>query len=254
MSWALKGLDGPLKNKIIPLSAGLTLGRQAAVVVADVKASSIHARITQGQGTRDEWYIEDNSSKNGTRIKGERITRALLSLGVVFYIGDQGFEVITVKPEATSLTPPTNLKTGGSVTATIAQIEGLPPQPPRYWNNVLAEFLGKYLTKFTERKCVMTPLDPALVLEFIRGVQVTSKWVLGYGPRRIGASSVDLPIWEPGAPAICFEVFPSTDGIVFKTKFPDQVTLNGQKVDSQVLRVGDSIRINETIIEVDFTE
>jgi hypothetical protein len=88
----------------------------------------------------------------------------------------------------------------------------------------------------------------------VRGVQANSKWVLGFGPRKIGASSLDLPIWEPGAPAVCFEILPSSDGLIFKTAHPDIVLLNGAGVDSEVLRLGDTIRIMDTIIEVDFTE
>jgi len=85
-------------------------------------------------------------------------------------------------------------------------------------------------------------------------VQVNSKWTLGYGPRKVGPSVLDLPIWEPGAPAVCFELVPSGEGVVFKTNHPELVRINGEGLDSRVLHVGDTIRINETIIEVDFAE
>lgn len=247
MSWALKGLAGPLNGKTFPMKSGLTLGRQGQVVVPDLKASSIHARITQGAGGL--WLLEDNSSKNGTRIGGERITSAKLTNGSVFFIGEQGFEVIETKGETTSAAPP------------LPDVMSAPPEPPppppkerRYWHELLAEFLEKNKGLFSERKRPVSALNPALILEFVRGVQVSSRWVLGYGPRKVGPNSLDLPLWEPGAPAVCFEILPSTDGIVFKTAHPDLVHVNGVGVDSHVLRVGDTIQINETLIEVDFTE
>jgi hypothetical protein len=155
-----------------------------------------------------------------------------LTEGAKFWIGDSEFEVLSIIPE----------------------IKPKPAKNQRYWHEVLAEFLSHYTDKFKDRPRPMSPLDPALVLEFVRGTQVNSKWILGFGPRKIGSNSVDLPIWEPGAPAVCFEVLPSHDGLLFRTKHPDIVKLNGEEVDSQVLRMGDTIRILDTVIEVDFTE
>jgi hypothetical protein len=133
----------------------------------------------------------------------------------------------------------------------------LPPPPEktrRYWHEILAEFVAANQESFSERKRPVTPLNPAVVLEFVRGLQVSSKWILGYGPRKVGPSVLDLPIWEPGAPAVCFEILPSSDGIVFKTAHPKLVTVNGEALDTHVLHVGDKIQINETIIEVDFEQ
>ena len=73
----------------------MTLGRQGDIVVPDTKSSSIHARIVTHEG---KMYLTDNNSKNGTRIDGERITKAIkLKAGLKFYIGDQGFEVVEIQ-------------------------------------------------------------------------------------------------------------------------------------------------------------
>src|ERR1700722_11341007 len=91
MGWILKGLGGPLKGKTFRVTDGITLGRQGVIVIPDLKASSVHARIKQlADG---DWVLADNSSKNGTRIDGERITQVGLSHGLRFFIGDQGFEI-----------------------------------------------------------------------------------------------------------------------------------------------------------------
>jgi len=338
MSWSLKGVAGALKNKIFPLKPGLTLGRQGDLVVPDTKASSIHARVIQDAS--GHLLITDNNSKNGTRIKGERVAEVPVKAGTVFYIGDQGFEIIqqgedetpapapktkaksrprekvpdlveldelTPAPPARAAAPPPTPAVKAKrelpkldpeetkapipvpeegtlpplpleVEALVEKSPNIPPQddlpeppparedelevvpeapapkPKRYWHEILAEFMATNQEDFQEKKKPVSALNPAVVLEFVRGLQVSTHWVLGYGPRKIGPNSLDLPIFEPGAPAVCFEIFPSADGIVFKTNHPELVLLNGQAVDSNTLRVGDVIRINETLIEVDFEE
>jgi pSer/pThr/pTyr-binding forkhead associated (FHA) protein len=298
MSLALKGLNGPLKNTSHPLKPGLTLGRKGDVVVQDRKASSIHARISES--APGHWVLEDNDSKNGVRVDGARVRRFALTRGMIFYIGDQGFEVVgtghaenetvadnkgtdsktVVRPaEVPPAPPPAPVKSPAAnptpeIQVVVAAERISPPISPepapepapaeaparrapkkgRYWNEVLADFLANNIEMFSENRKPVAAFEPAVVLDFVRGTQVNFRWVLGYGPRKIGADSIDLPIWEPGAPGVCFEISPSKNGIVFKTAHPNVVLLNGQSIDNQVLRVGDTIRIQETLIEVDFIE
>lgn len=273
MSWALKGLNGPLKDMLTPLKAGLTLGRQADVVIQDLKVSSIHARLVLTDGN---WTLEDNNSKNGVRVDGER--RAIVDLrpGAKFQIGDQIFEVVetsapfrAVEIREVARTPRAKVPVVDEQATIVRPLPAAPPPlasapivpppaPPikkqHKWYELLGAFLASNSKSFSESKRPVAPLEPALVLDFVRGIQSNSRWVIGYGPRKVGASALDLPIWEPGAPEVCFEVLPSTDGILFKTSHADLVTLNGQSIDNQVLHVGDTIRILETIIEVDFIE
>lgn len=230
MSLALKVASGPLKDEVFPLTAGLTVGRKGTIVLEDIKVSSIHARVAQNQ--EGEWILEDNNSKNGVRVKGEKVDLLPLKEGVTFYIGDSEFLVVSLAQEE----------------------KPKPAKNQRYWHEIMVDFIGQNADQFKDRVKPVSPLEPALVLEFVKGVQVNSKWTLGFGPRKIGPASVDLPIWEPGAPAICFEILPGPDGLLFKTAHPDIVSLNGEGVDSQLLRMGDTIRILDTTIEVDFTE
>jgi hypothetical protein len=227
---ALKAISGPRKDEIFPLSDGLVLGRKGDIQLEDVKVSGQHARISLDED--GFWFLKDNGSKNGIRVNGDKVDHVALSEGAKFWIGDSEFEVFSLVPE----------------------IKPKPAKNQRYWHEILAEFIAAHADKFKDKPRHVTPLDPALVLEFVRGTQVNSKWILGFGPRKIGSSSVDLPIWEPGAPAVCFEVLPSHDGLLFRTKHPQIVKLNGEEVDSRVLRMGDTIRILDTVIEVDFTE
>ncbi len=230
MILALKALSGPRKDEKFTLADGMTIGRSGAgITLDDPKISSLHARITK---SGEEWILSDNNSKNGIRVETERVDSLPLKPGARFWIGDTEFEVREIKPKE----------------------KPKPTKKQRYWHEILADFARDHASAFADRPRPVSPLEPALILEFVRGTQVNSKWVLGFGPRKIGAASIDLPIWEPGAPPTCFEIVPTPGGLVFKTSRPDIVLLNGEAVDSQVLRVGDTIRILDTMIEVDFTE
>lgn len=233
MALAVKALGGPLKDQIFPLIEGLVVGRKGAgISLEDPKVSSLHARFIRTE--EGKWFLEDNNSKNGIRVHGERADKIEMLPGQEFFVGDSQFIVMELGPDPAA--------------------KPKPLKKQRYWNDVLAEYLETNLDSFKDRPRGLTPLEPALVLDFVRGVQANSKWVIGFGPRKVGPSALDLPIWEPGAPAVCFEILPSSDGLVFKTAHPDIVLLNGAGVESEVLRMGDTIRIMDTIIEVDFTE
>jgi len=242
MGLAFKALNGVLQDEVFPLKPGMTMGRSGDVPLNDAKVSSLHAKVEQTE--KGEWVLVDNNSKNGIYYNGERLARIPLDPGVKFLVADLLFEVISY--EALDL---------GNDTEVAAPLPAPPPpRKAKYWHEVLGALIEGNLDTFHDEVLEVKPLEPALVLDFLRGVQVTSRWTLGFGPRKIGAASLDLPIWEPGAPAVCFEVIPTDDGLLFKTSHPGIVTINGQEVDSKVLHVGDKIQISETVIEVDFVE
>lgn len=96
------------------------------------------------------------------------------------------------------------------------------------------------------------PFSPAILLSFVRGLQVDTQWTLGYGPRKIGRHSVDFPIREPNAPDVCFEILPSPKGPTFRTAHLNYVKLNGKSVPADILKNGDVISIGQSEIEVLF--
>lgn len=244
MNIALRVLSGPLEKQKIPIDKPLSIGRQGDIVLDDPKVSGIHAHIERSSSGK--WVIKDNESKNGIRVNEERIKAFSLKPGMVFHIGDSSFEVVDLDQKREQATDQPKTKK-----------ESAPARPKKkhkYWYEALADFLLKNKSVFKDRAVPLTTLDPAVVLEFVRGPQMNSRWVLGYGPRKLGANCIDLPIYEPKAPEVCFELRPSADGIVFKTDHPDVVLLNNEKMDIRVLRVGDTISIFDTLIEVDFTE
>jgi pSer/pThr/pTyr-binding forkhead associated (FHA) protein len=131
MSLAIKAVTGPLKDQIFPLKEGLTVGRQGAgISLNDPKVSSLHARVIQDQA--GGYSLEDNNSKNGLRVDGEKVTSIALNPGAKFMIGDSEFEVIS-----------------GEAAAAPAQPK--PAKKQRYWYDVLADYLGKYAGDFTDK-------------------------------------------------------------------------------------------------------
>jgi pSer/pThr/pTyr-binding forkhead associated (FHA) protein len=125
----------------------------------------------------------------------------------------------------------------------------VPPEGKR-WHEVLDETLSAWAGKVKNQPQPLAPFDPAITLSFIGGAQAETVWALGYGPRRAGSASVDLPIFEPGAPEICFELVPSPAGVVFRTPHSDHVRINNTSMASKTLSSGDVITIGDTRIEI----
>jgi hypothetical protein len=250
MGIALKALNGSLEGQTFQLRAGLTLGRKGDIQINDAKASSLHAKIDQlADGS---FAILDNNSKNGLFINGENLPSGALRPDVKILIGQQEFVVVQspAKPDL----PPPPLEAEELQPAPIIPITPPPAPKAKYWYEVLAQFIDHNQNQVVNSRLILTPLKPALILEFQRGPQMHTKWTLGYGPRKVGSACLDLLILEPDSPEICFEVIPTPRGIVFKTAHPEKVLLNGKSVDNETLHVGDNIRINDTLIEVDFIE
>lgn len=223
---------GPSQGETYPLSDGLTLGRRGnGIRLDDAKVSSEHARIQltpEGQ-----FELVDQDSKNGIFQNGVRVTRIPLEPGCEFEIGRTLFAVFE----------------------SVSSVDAGPKKSKKKkrWNEVLSSFLRKSLFNVENSPIKLEPMRPALVLDFLKGPQAETRWILGYGPRKVGRLSVDLPIFELEASDICFEIFPSSEGVQFKA-VGSEVRLNGKKVSSEVLKVGDRIQIFGTELEVDFTE
>jgi len=233
MALHLKALDGTLKDKLYALRPGFVIGRGEGdlVIANDKRLSTRHAFVEVGDdGT---WYLVDNGSKNGLRVGNEQKKRVGLEVGTKILIGSTNYEVVD------HIADPLPIKTKPKA---------------RHWRDILADFAMKAMAAVKNEGKAIVSLHPAVVLDFIRGTQAETRWVLGYGPRKIGARSLDLPIYESGAPDVCFEILPTPDGISFKTDYPELVKLNGQSVSAEILHIADIIKIQDTEIEVDFIE
>lgn len=285
MSLRVKVLTGPLKGAEIPLKSGLKFGRtKGDVVLEDSKVSSLHAYVREE--AKQVFTLHDNGSKNGIRLGADRVEKLKLEIGVRFHIGISEFEVFgekVVEPpieevsgvdlgqlseDLTADEAPTAVGQSGDKAllegaAKNVPIENLPPsrsaEPPlpqaenevRRWNQVLESELLEIGAQIKDQPQKILAFDPAIQLTFIGGLQVETKWLLGYGPRKVGASSVDLPILEPLSPDLCFELQPSKAGVTFLTNHPKRVLLNGRETREQILKSGDVISFGQARIEVE---
>lgn len=249
MSLFFRVLEGPQKDAELPIETGFLLGRKggpAQIQLNDQKISAHHAQI---EGSIEAGlYLVDNKSKNGIRVYGERVPRVLLVPGVKVLIGNSVLEVHSTEaaPEAaTQLAPvPTPLPTKTSSKS--------PENDLRTWSQIIEEFSSLIVDQVEETPKPLVALPIAARLAFLAGLQAETEWIVGYGPRRAGALSVDMPILEREAPEICFELIPTPQGLLFKTGHPDIVLLNDKSQGSVLLKDGDVIRIYDTKIEVGF--
>jgi len=256
MSLYLKPTTGPQSGQTFKVEEGLTLGRSKAdIPLKDSKISSIHAIIQVSPNGHFE--LVDQNSKNGLWTDEKQVERILLKEGVQFRVGRVHMVVERQKKvHKVNLTD--------DATVTFSKNQAQPSQPlseeapgqnialePLHWSENLMAHIEELLATIKNKPRALAPFSPPIKLRFVRGVQAPLTWTLGYGPRRIGSASVDLPIHELGAPNICFELLPTTEGLLFKTNSPQQVKLNGHPVSSELLKSGDEISISKTFIRVD---
>ena len=224
MELYLEILDGPAKGSRTPLREGLTIGRRDCDVnLDDSKVSGKHARLElRSDGT---FWLIDSGSANGIRVGSGKVTEVALDPGVDFKLGR------------------TSLKVGGKKTSTT-------------WRKTIMALTERGIKESapTSNREAVVALKSPLKMTFTRGLQVGQEWTIGYGPREIGSSSVDLPLHEPGAPPKCFRLLPR-DGETIVRVHEDaskKVLLNGKPVETAFLRTGDVIEIGNTRIEISF--
>ena len=252
MSLFFRVLEGSQKGEELPIESGFLLGRKggpAHIQLQDSKISGHHAQI---EGDLDAGlYLVDNKSKNGIRVGGEKVSRVALTVGQQVLIGSTLLEVCNT--EALQPLPPTGTLPAFPVPTATAAVPKSPEKDMRTWSQILEEFTSLILEQIENKPKPLVATPVLARLSFLTGLQAETEWIVGYGPRRAGANSVDMPILEPFAPEICFELIPTPQGLLFKTGSSDIVLLNDKSQGSVLLKEGDVIRIHDTKIEVGFS-
>lgn len=224
MDLYLEIVDGPAAGTRVPFKDGLTIGRRGCDLnLEDSKVSGKHARVeVRKDGTI--WLI-DLGSANGIRLSSGKVREVALDPGVGFRLGR------------------TNLKVGGQKANTS-------------WRKTVMALIERGIKESsvsTQREPIVA-LKQVMKMTFTRGLQVGAEWTIGYGPRDVGASSVDLPLFEPGLPPKCFRLLPR-DGETILRVHEDaskKILLNGRAIESAFLRDGDVLEIGNTRIEISF--
>ncbi len=218
-------LTGPLKGKKISINEDLSFGRgRGHISLQDPQISTFHAKVEKSP-KGDDFFLIDQGSKNGLKVNGARLTSVRLEPDVTIQIGTT---LVKVEPALSAQESKRKLP----------------------WAQVLAQELERIKPEISDGEKEILAFDPMVRLDFVKGLQSPCTWLLGYGPRFAGSQSPDLPLFEPNAPEMCFELHPSPEGLRFFNKAAKIVLLNGQTVDQQVLKDGDIISIFQTSIKI----
>jgi hypothetical protein len=248
--WALKMdlflevIDGPLKGTRTPLRDGLTLGRKGCDVnIEDSKVSSKHAFLEERPD--GSFWLVDNESANGIRVNGKRALEVELKAGSGFRLGRTRFQVLGSGDMATE-----GLHT--KVKNVFKSVKA-----GKTWRETIVHLSERVIRESDLKKVApnkLVPFQHALKLSFVRGMQSGTDWILSYGPRDVGASSVDLPLFEPGLPARCFRLLPQDNEIVVRVeeKLYGKILLNGKRFETAFIRPGDVLEIGNTQIAIQF--
>jgi hypothetical protein len=90
--WCLRGVSGEHFGSVLNLTHEVFIGRapDCDLVIDSPKVSRHHARVARAGGAV---FVEDLESSNGTRVNGERISKAVLKDGDQIEIGRERFMV-----------------------------------------------------------------------------------------------------------------------------------------------------------------
>ncbi len=215
---SIMALSGPVKGKTFDLKNGLVFGRAAGdVMLQDLRVSSPHAEIKIYKS--GQIMLIDRNSKNGIEVNGEKKAKSILSLKTRFSIGVSEFEVIAPKsPEEACL-----------------------------------NILKKHLPEFEdEKQRELSAFFKPLELKFLKGPQAGVLRFLAYGPRFFGSESVDGPLFDAAAPGDSFALRPSEGGILFETKHPEIININGEAAPQKAVQSGDIVSFGGSEIKISF--
>ena len=233
----LKIQKGPLAGATNILINGGSLGREGASWnLEDPKISEIHAYIHCDSS--GNWYIKDNDSKNGILSGEKKVLKLLLEDDVEFLLGNT-LVVVKKVPKKATITDP----------------EDKSPKTPTLRSEAfktLQSFITEGLDQLQDTPRDVGPFPCSLELRFLKGVQMGTRWSLGYGPREIGCT--EFPILEPNSPKPCFELAYRNGKFEFLTQHPNSIKVSGKSLPSTYLVHGDRIEIGNTMIEVNFDQ
>ncbi|HVK62355.1 MAG TPA: FHA domain-containing protein [Bdellovibrionales bacterium] len=237
----LEILDGDRAGERSRLRDGMVLGRKDCDLnLRDSKVSSKHAKVElRSDGM---FWLVDLESANGIKTGSGKVTELKLENGLTFGIGRISLKVIGIQGVFESTQPE-------------IVVEELPVKPaPPAWLTALDGLFTRAISNAKSKPIKdFAPFSQTVRLLVRKGPQTGEEWTLGYGPRTLGASSVDLPLHEEGLPPRCFTLVPEAGDVVLQVAeaAKDRVRLNGKIViDDRFVHTGDTIEIGDTQIEV----
>ena len=240
--------SGSASGQVFNIRDGAVIGRapNCDVILPDRKVSGRHAKIEKDSA--GNCLLVDLNSTNGLRVDSRRVKQIQLAPGVMFRAGNTLIEVIEIKNEPAQ---PPEVPPAAPIVP--------PPIPPSTkepknvsWHEYLVQFSNRARQKVRNSRQTLLPFDPLLVLTIVRGLNVGTQWVVGYGPREFGLDTLEFHILD--APPLAFRITPRGELAYFETPHPKDIRLNGSSVSAETLHAGDEIQIANTIIKVSYKE
>lgn len=224
MSLKLRVKEGASRGAEVVLMDGLEIGRDSLhFPLADLKISAKHGVFRQE--ANGQWAFIDLGSKNGTFLEGKRVSRVDLIPGTVFRVGETILEILT--PQA----PAINKKT---------------------WNEILEDAFLEARVRVEDQQSLMLPFFRPLRIQITSGPQIDTSWIMAFGPRYVGQSSEDFPIYLDAAPEICFEVVPHSQGVKIINHADNYVFFNDSRFREQNVLPGDRIKLGSIEMVLDY--
>jgi len=114
----------------------------------------------------------------------------------------------------------------------------------------LIEQLKSSLGILKDESKLLNFLEKPIQLQFEKGVQQSAVWNISYLPRKIGSMDADLPLIDPSAPKVSFELFLEKGKVMFSTDHKYIVLLNYQHIKKAPLKNGDLIVVGASYIRI----
>lgn len=238
----LRVTSGPLEGKVFQIEENVILGRsKGGILLEDPKISNPHAQIHR---SNDQYILKDLNSKRGINYRDKTVSFIILQPGVTFQLGSTTLQVDESSADVFQLGTDSQEKDLSSAVS-FGDLEEEGDLKTR-----LVEQLESYTEILKDESRLLNFLKTPIQLQFEKGVQKNTVWNIAYLPRKIGSIDSDLPLIDPQAPEISFELFLEKEEIVFSTYHKDIVLLNYQHMQKAPLKHGDLIIVGAAYIRV----
>lgn len=233
--------DGPQRGQRTVVFSGMVLGRKEGdLKIDDQKLSVRHAQI---EFKNNEWLLIDLNSANKIKVNDQRYDEVVLFDGLKFIIGSTEIEVIEREIQESAETPDEQSNQTPS-----------PENPPEWkWQEILSELIERADKKTEDVNPDLHPFPSSVKIEFINGPQTGVLWQLGYGPRRVGSSTLEMQIVDARLP-VEFEIDSNGSSFLLRPTMGSAVKVNGRPIDAKELplRSGDKIELGSTKLRIHF--
>ncbi len=240
-------LNGPKSGSKLVLSEGFTIGRKKGDLILedDSKVSGTHAKVTIDN--KDQLILVDQDSANGLILNRKKVKKIALMPGVIFTIGQTDFRVIKDDTIPSPVAPK-----NPSLSEAPQAFEVPVSRKPLTWQEKITGLWEQMepMIAIPSEETHLGAFSPALVLDFIEGIQADQKITLGYGPRQAGFDHLDINLQDPTVPDEAFELRPGPGSVQFVDLTNGQVLINNSQGEVTFLEEGDIISVGQTKIKV----